>query len=68
MATSYGNPQMVTDGLVLYLDAGNSLSYPGSELFGRDLSGNSNTGTLLMDLHLILLTPVVLFLMEWMIM
>jgi hypothetical protein len=46
MATSYGNPPVVTDGLVLYLDAGNSLSYPGSGTVWRDLSGNSNTGNL----------------------
>jgi len=47
MATSYGNPQIVTDGLVLCLDAGNSLSYPGSGTAWSDLSGNGNSGTLI---------------------
>lgn len=35
-----------TDGLVLYLDAGNITSYSGSGTTWTDLSGNSNTGTL----------------------
>jgi hypothetical protein len=47
MSTSYGNPQIVTDGLVLCLDAGNSLSYPGSGTTWSDLSGNANNGTLI---------------------
>jgi hypothetical protein len=47
MSTSYGNPQIVTDGLVLCLDAGNSLSYPGSGTAWSDLSGNGNSGTLI---------------------
>ena len=45
MAISY-NPRIVTDGLVLALDAGNSKSYPGSGTTWTDLSGNGNTGTL----------------------
>ena len=34
-------------GLVLQLDAGNSLSYPGSGTTWTDLSGNNNNGTLM---------------------
>jgi hypothetical protein len=45
MAISY-NPRIITDGLVLYTDAGNSKSYPGSGTILTDLSGNGNTGTL----------------------
>ena len=45
MAIAY-NPRIVTDGLVLCLDAGNSKSYPGSGTTWADLSGNGNTGTL----------------------
>ena len=45
MAVGY-NPRVVTDGLVLALDAGNTKSYPGSGTSWSDLSGNSNTGTL----------------------
>ena len=41
MATKYG-PTIVTDGLVLCLDAANSQSYPGSGTTWTDLSGNSN--------------------------
>ena len=40
------NPRIITDGLVLCLDAGNSKSYPGSGTTWTDLSGNGNTGTL----------------------
>jgi hypothetical protein len=44
---SYSNgPRIVTDGLVLYLDAGNSKSYPGAGTTWTDLSGNNNNGTL----------------------
>ena len=39
-------PDIVENGLVLCLDAANKLSYPGSGTTWRDLSGNSNTGTL----------------------
>ena len=45
MAISY-NPRIVTDGLVLALDAGNPKSYPGSGTTWTDLSGRGNTGTL----------------------
>ena len=45
MAVGY-NPRIVTDGLVLALDAGNTKSYPGSGTTWSDLSGNSNSGTL----------------------
>ena len=45
MATKY-SPKMVTDGLVLSLDAANTKSYPKSGTTWADLSGNSNTGTL----------------------
>ena len=37
---------IVTDGLVLALDAANAKSYPGSGTTWSDLSGNRNTGTL----------------------
>jgi hypothetical protein len=40
------NPRIVTDGLVLALDAGNTKSYPGSGTTWTDLSGGGNTGTL----------------------
>ena len=40
------NPNMVMDGLVLALDAGNPKSYPGSGSTWKDLSGNGNNGTL----------------------
>lgn len=42
----YGGPDIVTDGLVLHLDAANSKSYPGSGTSWFDLSGNNNHGTL----------------------
>jgi hypothetical protein len=38
--------QIITDGLVLNLDAGNPASYPGSGTTWSDLSGNGNNGTL----------------------
>lgn len=38
----YGGPDIVTDGLVLHLDAGNSKSYPGSGNTWYDLSENNN--------------------------
>ena len=44
MAISY-NPRIVTDGLVLALDAGNPKSYPGSVTTVDDLSGGNNVGT-----------------------
>jgi len=41
MATLY-SPKIVTDGLVLALDAANTESYPGSGTVWNDLSGNGN--------------------------
>ena len=44
---AYANgPQIVQNGLVLCLDAGNRKSYPSSGTAWNDLSGNNNTGTL----------------------
>jgi hypothetical protein len=43
----FDREQIVTDGLVLNLDAGNPASYPGSGTTWTDLSGNGNNGTLL---------------------
>jgi hypothetical protein len=40
------NPSIVTNGLVLALDAGNTKSYPGSGTTWTDLSGNGRNGTL----------------------
>ena len=40
------SPRIVTNGLVLALDAGNTKSYPGSGTSWSDLSGQGNTGTL----------------------
>jgi len=40
------SPRIVTDGLILCLDAGNTKSYPGSGTTWSDLSGNGNNGTL----------------------
>jgi hypothetical protein len=40
------NPRIVTDGLVLCLDAANPKSYPGSGTTWSDLSGNGNNGGL----------------------
>ena len=37
---------IVTSGLVMYLDAGNTSSYPGSGTAWTDLTGNGNNGTL----------------------
>ena len=45
MAFSH-SPKIVTDGLVLYLDAANPKSYPGSGTTWKDLSGQGNNGTL----------------------
>jgi hypothetical protein len=42
----FHSPRIVTDGLVLALDAANSLSYPGSGTTWTDLSGKGNNGTL----------------------
>ena len=45
MATS-GGPNIITDGLVLALDAASPRSYPGTGTTWYDLSGNDNNGTL----------------------
>ena len=45
MATNY-NPSIVTDGLVLCLDAANTKSYPGSGTTWTDISGEGHDGTL----------------------
>jgi hypothetical protein len=45
MAVVY-NPRIVTDGLVLCLDAANLKSYPGSGVTWGDMSGRGNNGTL----------------------
>lgn len=45
MAT-FGGANIVTDNLVLWLDAANRSSYPGSGTTWRDMSGNNNNGTL----------------------
>jgi hypothetical protein len=42
----YGTPPIVTNGLVLSLDASNTLSYPRTGTTWKDLSGNNNNGTL----------------------
>jgi hypothetical protein len=39
--------EMVTDGLVLYLDSGKIESYPGTGTTWHDLSGSNNDGTLI---------------------
>jgi hypothetical protein len=45
MAFSF-SPKIVTDGLVLYLDAANQYSYPGSGTTWSDISRGGNNGTL----------------------
>jgi hypothetical protein len=45
MAFNY-SPKIVTDGLVLYLDAANRYSYPGSGTTWSDISRGGNNGTL----------------------
>jgi hypothetical protein len=42
-----GGPNIIEDGLVLYLDAGNRKSYPGSGTTWFDKSGGGNNGTLI---------------------
>jgi len=44
--TSAAQPSLITEGLVLHLDAGNITSYPGSGTTWYDLSGNGNDATL----------------------
>lgn len=43
----YGTPPIVTNGLVLHLDAANTLSYQSGSTIWNDLSGNRNNGTLI---------------------
>jgi hypothetical protein len=40
------SPKVITDGLILYLDAANTKSYPGSGTTWTDLSRGGNNGTL----------------------
>jgi hypothetical protein len=40
------SPKVVTNGLILTLDAANNKSYPGSGTIWNDLSGNNNSGSL----------------------
>ena len=47
MAQIYGTPPIVTDSLVLYLDASDTASYPGSGATWADLSGIGNDGSIL---------------------
>ena len=42
----YRGPNIVTDGLVLVLDAANPTSYISGSTTWRDLSGNNNSGSL----------------------
>ena len=46
MAVQYANGKIVTDGLVLALNAADMNSYPGSGATWNDLSGNNNSGSL----------------------
>ena len=46
MAVQYAFSKIVTDGLILALDAADKNSYPGSGTTWTDLSGNGNNGTL----------------------
>jgi hypothetical protein len=45
MSLGHGS-SIARDGLVLYLDAANKKSYPGTGIVWKDLSGNGNDGTL----------------------
>jgi hypothetical protein len=45
-ATAFSSQDIVRDGLVLWLDANDKTSYPGTGTVWRDLSLGSNTGTL----------------------
>jgi hypothetical protein len=40
------NPKIITSDLIMYLDAANSASYPGTGITWYDLSNNNNNGTL----------------------
>jgi hypothetical protein len=46
MSTLSGGPNVVMDGLVLYLDAGNRISYTGTGTVWSDISRGGNNGTL----------------------
>ena len=43
---AYAGPNVIEDGLVFAIDAGNTKSYPGSGTTWSDLSGQGNNGTL----------------------
>jgi hypothetical protein len=47
MSTVEGGGNIITDGLVLLLDAANSKSYPGTGTTWTDLSRSGNNGTLI---------------------
>jgi len=47
MSTQKGGPDIIKNGLVFYLDAANSRSYPGSGTAWNDLSRGRNNGTLI---------------------
>ena len=49
MALNHGTKPIVTDGLVLCLDAANKNSYPGSGTTWTDLSGEGNNSTMVGD-------------------
>ena len=46
VAAAPATPSIITNGLILNLDAGNSASYPGTGTTWTDLSGQNNNGTL----------------------
>jgi hypothetical protein len=46
VAAGPSTPSIIYDGLKLYIDAGNTSSYPGTGTVWTDLSGNGNNGTL----------------------
>lgn len=45
--SSIGGPNIIENGLISYLDAGNNISYPGSGTVVYDLSKNGKNGTLI---------------------
>jgi hypothetical protein len=47
MSTLSGGPNIITDGLVLYLDAGNTLSYTSGSTIWNDLSRSMLSGSLI---------------------
>ena len=53
------SPKIVTDGLVLCLDAGDGKSYSGSGTTWTDRSGQDNNGTLTNDSNLILILEAI---------